>query len=103
MKALENYKVSKDCEFLCVNLHNTHIEMVAMFLHWFICFPQTNAEHNVFFQMVLNGEVWVGLTKKMTEEKNSEILFPWQVEVQRCYCSTYCSYLLNPNSSQITA
>lgn len=21
MKALENYKVSKDCEFLCVNLH----------------------------------------------------------------------------------
>jgi len=39
----------------------------------------------------------------MTKGKNSEILFPWHVKVQRCYYSTYCSYLLDSNSSQIIA
>lgn len=65
--------------------------------------PKSKQNRIYSFKWVLNGEVWVGLTKKITEEKNSVILFPWQVEVQRCYSSTYCSHLLDSNSSQIIA
>lgn len=102
MKAQENYKVSKDCEFVCINFYK-YTEMVAIFFIGLFVFLKSKHNTMYSFNCFLNEEEWVGLTKKVTKEKNSEIVFPWQVELQSCYCSTYCSYLLNPNSSQITA
>lgn len=103
MKALEKYKVSKDCVLVYINLykysHRNGYDFLSIGL---FVFPKSKQNTMYSFKWVLDGEVRVGLTKKMTEEKNSEILFPWQVEVQRCYCSTHCSYLLDPNSSEIT-
>lgn len=68
MKALEKYKVSKDCVLVYINLYkySHRNKWLWFFVHWFVCFPQIKAEHNVFFQV---GFEW-GSTSRIDKEND---------------------------------